>query len=79
MLWARGFPCCFAPVRLRKLRVELNLPEHVQAPLEGGTEAGTARVLLDGVVVAELPAVLAEDVQMPGYLEGFRRIREQWR
>ena len=26
-----------------------------------------------------LPAVLAEDVQMPGYLEGFRRIRKQWR
>lgn len=62
-----------------KLRVELALPDSVQAPMSAGTRVGTARVLLDGAVVAELPAVLAEEVRLPGYLEGFLRIRDQWR
>lgn len=62
-----------------QLRVELALPDAVQAPMAAGTVVGSARVLLDGEVVAELPAVLAEDVRLPGYLEGLLRIEEQWR
>ena len=33
----------------------------------------------DGQAVAELPAVTAEEVRLPGYLEGFLRIRDLWR
>lgn len=62
-----------------KLTIELSLPESVQAPLGAGSEVGKVRVLLDGQIVSELPAVLAQDVRLPGYLEGFLRIREQWR
>ncbi len=62
-----------------QLSVELQLPESIQAPMSAGEEIGTARVLLNGCVVAELPAVLAHDVRLPGYLEGFLRIRDLWR
>ena len=30
-------------------------------------------------LMAVLPAVLAQDARLPGYLEGLMRIREQWR
>ena len=62
-----------------QLSVELQLPESIQAPMSAGEQIGTARVLLSGTVVAELPAVLAHDVRLPGYLEGFLRIRDLWR
>ena len=75
----KGLSMLLRPGQAEKLRVELSLPESVQAPMAAGTEVGTARVLLDGAVVAELPAILAEDVRMPGFMEGFWRIREQWR
>lgn len=75
----RGLSMLLRPGQADKLRVELILPESVQAPQSAGTAVGTARVLLEGATVAELPAVLAEDVRLPGYLEGFLRIRDQWR
>ena len=75
----RGLSMLLRPGQADKLRVELRLPESVQAPLAAGTEVGTARVLLDGALVAELPAVLAQEVRLPGLLEGFLRIRELWR
>ena len=75
----RGLSMLLRPGQADKLRVELALPESIQAPMAAGTRVGTARVLLDGAVVAELPAVLAQEVRLPGLLEGFLRIREQWR
>ena len=75
----KGLSMLLRPGQAEKLRVELSLPESVQAPMAAGTEVGTARVLLDGAVVAELPAVLAEEIRMPGFMEGFWRIRENWR
>ncbi len=75
----KGLSMLLRPGQAEKLRVELTLPESVQAPMAAGTQVGSARVLLDGAVVAVLPAVLAQDVRLPGFLEGFLRIREQWR
>lgn len=62
-----------------KLTVELQLPEYIQAPQDKGTVIGTVRVLLEEQVVADLPAVLANDVRLPGFLESFMRIRDLWR
>lgn len=75
----RGLSMLLRPGQSDRLRVELTLPEAVQAPLAAGTQIGSARVLLDGQAVAELPAVTAEEVRLPGYLEGFLRIRDLWR
>ena len=75
----KGLSMLLRPGQAEKLRVELALPESVQAPMPAGETVGTARVLLDGEVVAELPAVLAEEIRLPGWMEGFLRIREQWR
>lgn len=61
-----------------KLSFETTLPESVAAPFAAGTEIGTVRVLLDGQIVAELPAVAASDVRLPGLLEGFWRLFENW-
>ena len=75
----KGLSMLLRPGQAEKLRVELTLPESIQAPMAAGTEVGSARVLLEDTVVAVLPAVLAQDVRLPGYLEGFLRIKEQWR
>lgn len=75
----KGLSMLLRPGEAERLRVELSLPESIQAPQPAGTAVGVARVLLDGQVVAELPAILAEDARLPGYLEGIQRIREQWR
>lgn len=61
-----------------KLSIEMQLPESIQAPMDKGTQVGTIQVLLEGRIVAELPAVLSQDVRLPGYLEGFFRIRDHW-
>ena len=75
----KGLSMLLRPGQAEKLRVDLVLPDSIQAPMASGTEVGTARVLLEGKVVAELPAILAEEARMPGYLEGIWRIRENWR
>jgi len=75
----KGLSMLLRAGQAEKLRIELRLPESIQAPLPAGEQVGTARVLLDGTAVAELPAVLAQDVRLPGFLEGFVRIRELWR
>lgn len=75
----RGLSMLLRPGQADKLKVELILPESVQAPMPAGAEVGAARVLLEGRAVAELPAVLAEEVRLPGFLEGFLRIRDLWR
>ena len=62
-----------------KLAFETELMESVQAPVRAGDELGLVRVLLEGRVIGELPAVAAQDVPLPGPLEGFFRVLEQWR
>ena len=61
-----------------QLSFETQLPESVAAPVRAGQELGTVRVLLNGRPVAELPAVAAQEVRLPGLLEGFKRLLENW-
>ena len=61
-----------------QLRMETQLPESVAAPVRAGDALGTVRVLLGDAVAAELPAVAAQDVRLPGLLEGFLRLWENW-
>lgn len=63
----------------KQLQLEVQLPESVQAPIAKGDTVGTVRVLLDGAVISKLPCVAAEDVPLPGFMEGFTRILEGWR
>jgi D-alanyl-D-alanine carboxypeptidase (penicillin-binding protein 5/6) len=62
-----------------QLSFETSLPECVTAPVKAGEPLGTVRVLLAGKRVAELPAVAAQDVRLPGLLEGFFRLWEHLR
>lgn len=61
------------------LKMELALPEYVQAPITAGDVLGVVRVLLNGQVIAKLNCVAAADVPRPGFIEGLYRILEQWR
>lgn len=63
----------------KQLTLEVELPEEVNAPVEAGETLGMVRVLLDGKVIAKLPAIAATDVRMPGLLEGFYRVLENWK
>ncbi len=63
----------------KQLSLEMELPEEVTAPMKAGDTLGMIRVLLNGQVIAKLPAVAATDVRMPGLLEGFYRLFENWR
>ena len=62
-----------------QLSFETHLPEFLTAPVEAGEPLGTVRVLLAGQPIAELPAVAAQSVRLPGLLEGFFRLLENWR
>ena len=61
------------------LRLELSLPESVDAPVQKGDVVGTVNVLLDGQVIAKLNCVAASSVPRPGFIEGLYRILENWR
>ncbi len=59
--------------------VELTLPGSVRAPVKAGDTLGSAAVMLSGAVVARLPVVALSDVRLPGVLEGFVRVLENWK
>lgn len=61
------------------LRLELALPESVDAPVNKGDVVGTVNVLMDGQIIAKLNCVAAADVLRPGYIEGLIRILNHWR
>ena len=61
------------------LKIEVELPESLQAPVLKGDIIGTARVKLDNQVVAKINCVAAGDVPLPGLLEGIYRIFNTWR
>lgn len=61
------------------LRLELELPESVDAPVRKDDVLGMVNVLLDGKVIAKLNCVAAADVLRPGFIEGLIRILDNWR
>ena len=62
-----------------QLKLELVLPDSVDAPVEAGQVVGFARVLLGETAVAKLNVVAASDAPLPGFIEGFFRIINAWR
>ena len=62
-----------------QLRYETQLDDSVTAPVHAGDPLGTVYVLLAGERIASLPAVAAQDVRLPGLLEGLFRLGENWR
>ena len=75
----RGMSMLLKPGQEKQLSLEVELPAEVPAPVRAGDTLGMIRVKLDGSVIARLPAVAAEDVGMPGLLEGFFRVLNNWR
>lgn len=63
----------------KQLSVELSLLESVQAPVQAGDVLGEIRVLLSGQVVAQVPAIAAENVPLPGFLDGVTRLLRNWK
>lgn len=63
----------------KMLSVQLHLPESITAPLEKGAEIGEIHVFLSDRLIARLPAVLAAEAALPGFINGFLRILDQWR
>ena len=61
-----------------QLSFETELPDSLSAPIKKDQEIGKIRLLLNGQPVAELPAVAAQEVRLPGLLEGFLRLMENW-
>ncbi len=62
-----------------QLSFEAELPESVAAPVRAGDRLGNVWVLLAGKRIARLPAVAAQDVRLPGMLEGLMRLWENWK
>ena len=74
-----GMSMLLKPGQEKQLSLEVELPAEVPAPVHAGDTLGMLRVKLAGSVIARLPAVAAEDVGMPGLLEGFFRVLNNWR
>lgn len=63
----------------KQLSIEVELPETAEAPIKAGDALGVVRVKLGDRVIAKLPAVAAESVEMPGLVEGFLTLIRGWR
>ena len=75
----RGVSMLIRPGQEKLLSLEVELPEEIHAPVRQGDTLGVVRVLLDGEIIARLPAVAATDVAMPGLLDAFVKLFENWR
>ena len=63
----------------KDVRFETELTEFLRAPVLQGAEIGTVNVVLNGTVIARIPAVAADSVRLPGFIEGLTRIGEEWK
>ncbi len=63
----------------KQLSLEVELPEEIPAPVKAGDAIGIVRVKLGDSVIAKLPAVASEDVDIPGLLAAFIQLLKNWR
>ncbi len=75
----KGISMLLRPGEKDKLTMQTELVESVTAPVRAAQELGTVRILLGDRVVAQVPAVAAREVRLPGLLEGLFRLLENWR
>ena len=62
-----------------QLKLELSMPDSVDAPVQRGDMIGVVNVLLGQRLIAKLNCVAASDVPRPGFIEGLYRILHAWR
>ncbi len=63
----------------RELHMEALLPDSITAPVQQGDLLGEVRVLRGDEEITRLPVIAAQDVLLPGFLEGLFRIMQGWR
>ena len=56
----------------------LDMPEKLTAPVRAGEPVGTARLVCDGVTVAECPLVAAQDVERRDLRRAFLTLLRRW-
>lgn len=61
------------------LKMELTLPDSVEAPVKRGDVLGNVTVTLNGQQIGVLSCVAAGNVPKVGWIEGLERIWSQWR
>ena len=66
------------PFRTYRRGYRRRAQERVNAPVYAGDVLGEIRVRRDGEVVAVVPAVAGEDVQLPGMVDALIRIRDHF-
>ncbi len=59
---------------LDQIEKVIDLPETAQAPIVAGEQAGTARYLLNGAEIGNVPILYAQDVLKAGYLDYLQKI-----
>lgn len=59
---------------LENVEKVIDLPEKQSAPVKAGTEAGSARYLLNGVEIGHTPILFAEDVEKAAYKDYLKRV-----
>ena len=79
LLLGSGLSMLLSNGQASQLKMELVIPESIDAPVEAGQVVGFVRVLLGETVVAKLNVVAASAVPLPGFIEGFFRIINAWR
>ena len=60
------------------ISLEVALLESVSAPVRAGDVLGELRVKKDGSVIATLPAIAGETVELPGFVGALLRIRDRF-
>ena len=67
------------PVRQgEEVRLVLDLPEQIEAPVRAGDELGTASAVLSGETLLTVPLVAAQDVQARSFAVNIRTILLHW-
>lgn len=79
LLLGSGLSMLLRNGQVSQLKMELVIPESIDAPVDAGQVVGFVRVLLGETVVAKLNVVAASAVPLPGFIEGFFRIINAWR
>lgn len=62
-----------------EISMELELQAEVKAPVSKGQALGMAAIMKEGTVIARLPVVAAEDVDVPDFLSSLERVLSAWR
>lgn len=61
-----------------KITEEIRLPEHINAPVKAGDNAGEVALLLDGKVIKSIPLVTVQEVEKAVILKMFWRMATHW-